>query len=317
MSTIIITESLDEPCAQWLAQRAKIVRCDHENTNELNHHLADADALIVRTYTKVNKQLLARAPRLKAVGRAGVGLENIDLEACRQHDVRVVYTPEANTQAVVEYVLALILDELRPRHALDEPIDDNTFHELRQRELGTQLDQVTLGILGFGRIGKRLGRVVHALGMKLLVNDLISESELRQAVDYPFRFVDIPVLYRESDVLTLHVDGRQANRRLIDAEALDQLKANCLLVNAARGMLIDTEALVRWASKSAAHGGRAVLDVHEPEPMPADYPLYAIPNIRLLPHLAARTHTAMQNMCWVVRDVMAVLQGERPKYPAN
>lgn len=316
MAKVLVTESLEQPCADWLAQHAEVSWANYEQAVELEQALPQADALVVRTYTIINEALLDRAPQLKVVGRAGVGLDNVNVEACRRRGVEVVYTPEANSQAVVEYTLALMLDDLRPRITITEPIDAAKFHHYRKHKLGTQLDQLTLGILGFGRIGKKLGRVAAALGMKLLVNDLLPESQLRQAVDYPFEFVDKPALYADSDIVTIHIDGRAANHHIVGAEALSQMKSDVLLVNAARGMLIDRDALATWAKKVAATGGRAVLDVHDQEPIPPDYPLYGISNVRLLPHTASRTATAMLNMGWVVRDIVTVLQGKTPKYPA-
>lgn len=316
MSTVVITETLDTVCAEWLSARAHVVWAQAEKGANLNQHLASADALVVRTYTQVNDALLAQAPRLKVVGRAGVGLDNIDVPACRRRGVEVVYTPDANTQAVVEYVLALIFDDLRPRYTLQRPVDAATFHQLRKVQVGKQVDQLTVGILGFGRIGKRLGRALHALGVRVLVNDLLPEAELRRTVDFPFEFVAKPRLYAESDVLTVHVDGRAENRCLIAAAALAQVKPGCLFINAARGMLVDNTALAAWAKSTADQGGRAILDVHEPEPPPIDYPLYGLPNVRLLPHLASRTDMALENMSWVVKDVVAVLESKEPQFPA-
>jgi phosphoglycerate dehydrogenase-like enzyme len=315
----VITETLDASAAAWLGQRAKVVWCAHDRADELARLLPDAAALVVRTYTQVNEDLLARAPQLKVVGRAGVGLDNIDLPACRRRGVTVVYTPDANTRAVVEYVLGLILDAVRPRVSMAADgvaVPPEVFHELRRRHVGIELNGLTLGILGLGRIGRRLGAAAHALGMNLLVNDLLPESELRRAVDYPFTFVDKPALYAGSDILSIHVDGRPENRGLLGAAALGQLRPTCLLINAARGMLVDNAALAAWARAVADRGGRVVLDVHEPEPPPADYPLYGLANVRLLPHLASRTDRALRNMSWVVRDVAAVLAGTAPTYPA-
>ncbi len=302
--------------AAWIDQGIYLVWCSHENTAELPTHLARAQGLVIRTYTQVNDALLDNAPNLKVVGRAGVGLENIDLAACKRRGVRVVFTPDANTQAVGEYVLGLMLDALRPRYTMPDRIDEKTFHKLRKEQVGLQLDELTLGILGFGRIGKRLGQVAHAIGMKVLVNDILPEADLRRAVNYPFEFVAKPELFRGSDVLTIHTDGRRENRGLINAQALAALKPNCLLINAARGMLVDNAALAAWAGSVEKTGGRAALDVHEPEPPPKDYPLYGLPNVRLLPHLASRSQLAMENMSWVVRDVAAVLEGREPEYPA-
>ncbi|MEX0775418.1 MAG: NAD(P)-dependent oxidoreductase [Phycisphaeraceae bacterium] len=313
---VLITETLDEVPAGWLAQRADVTWARHEQGGDLTPHLPQAQGMIVRTYTQVNQALLDRAPLLRVVGRAGVGLDNIDVAACRRRGVEVVYTPDANTQAVVEYVLGLMLDLYRPRTRMSRAVTDSEFHALRKSQVGRQLDELTLGILGFGRIGKRLGQVAHAIGMNLLVNDLLPEAEMRKAVDYPFDYVDKARLYAESDIVTIHVDGRAANRGLIDAAALGQLKPTCVLINAARGMLVDTPALAAWARQAEEQGGKAVLDVHDPEPPLPSYELYGLPNVHLLPHLASRTDRALENMSWVARDVMAVLEGRKPQYPA-
>ncbi|MFW5682616.1 MAG: NAD(P)-dependent oxidoreductase [Phycisphaeraceae bacterium] len=310
---VVITETLRDEAAHWLAQRCEVVWHKHDEDG-FDDAIADAQGLVVRTYTQVNEELLDKAPNLKVVGRAGVGLDNIDVEACRARGIEVVYTPDANTQAVVEYVLGLMLDHVRPRSPLPVSVSGSKFHELRQSEVGRQLDRLTLGILGHGRIGRRVGAVAHVLGMNVHVCDLLSEAQLRKASEYPFEFVDHDKLYRESDILTIHVDGRPGNRQMIGASVLDRLKEGVLLINAARGMLVDANALAQWARDHP--DSAAVLDVHDPEPPPAEYSLYGLPNVRLLPHLASRTDTAMANMSWVVRDVAAVLEGETPKAPA-
>lgn len=311
---VLITETLDDQCAAWLGERAEVVWCPHDDAGKLAQWLPRADGLVVRTYTLVTDAFLAGAPKLRVIGRAGVGLDNIDVPACRRRGIEVVFTPDANTQAVVEYVFGLMLDVLRPRTAMPSAITPAIFHEMRKTQVGAQLDQLTLGVLGFGRIGKRIGAVARTIGMKLLVNDILPEQALRQSVDYPFEFVDKARLYGESDILTIHVDGRRENSRMIDAAALRQLKPSCLLINAARGMLVDNNALASWAKANPA--SHVVLDVHDPEPTPADYPLAGIPNVRLLPHLASRTNEALANMSWVVRDIVTVLQGGKAMYPA-
>ena len=314
---VIITETLDRTCADWLAARTRLERCPYDDdTGRLGRLLAEAEGLVVRTYTRVDEALLAKAPKLKVVGRAGVGLDNIDVAACRVRGIEVVYTPDANSQAVAEYVVALILDAVRPRPTLSKPVDAETFHHLRREEVGRQLDEMTLGIIGFGRVGKRLGRIAHGIGMNLWVNDLIDEAELRPAVDYPFTFGSLQQVCERSDVVTVHVDGRAENRRLIGAEVLGWLKPECLFINASRGFVVDAPALAEWARRVDAAGGQAALDVHDPEPIPMDYPLYGLRNVRILPHVASRTTTAMRNMSWVVRDVAAVLTGSSPDFPA-
>lgn len=311
---VLITETLDPDCAQWLAERVEVVWVGLNEPQRLAELLPTADGLIVRTYTQVNAALLDRAAKLKVVGRAGVGLDNIDLEACKARNVRVVYTPDANTQAVVEYVVGLMLDAFRPRPVLDKPVSAEVFHQIRAEQVGRQLEQLTLGILGFGRIGKRLGEVAHAIGMNVNVNDLLPEVELRKAVDYPFQYMSMEELLRKSNVVSIHVDGRPENRHLIDAAALSLLRRDVLLINTSRGMVIDNAALAKWALDTPT--ARAILDVHDPEPPPADYPFWGIDNVLLMPHLASRTDRAMQNMSWVCRDVVTVLEGGEPQYPA-
>ncbi len=311
--TVLITESLEPICADWLSERALTLWCPHDSP-DLNAYLSRSDGLVVRTYTQVHAEMLTQAPHLKVVARAGVGLENIDLNACRHRKVTVVYTPDANTQAVAEYVIGLILDAMRPRTDLSPDATAQQFHELRRSEIGTQLDQHTLGIVGFGRIGKRLGSMGHAIGMKLLVCDLLPEAPLRQAVDYPFGYVDHATLYAQSHVVSLHVDGRPANHRMLNVQMLKHLRDDCLLLNTARGMLIDPMLLARWAQDHPR--ARVILDVHDPEPPPINHPLRRLQNARLLPHLASRTGIAMKNMGWVVKDLIGVLNGRPPPHPA-
>jgi D-3-phosphoglycerate dehydrogenase len=285
----------------------------------LRRELADAEGLVVRTYTIVNDAMLDAAPKLRVVARAGVGLDNIDLDACRRRNVAVVYTPDANTQAVVEYVWALILDAFRPRVYMDRDVPPAMFHKHREQAVGRQLNEMVLGVLGMGRIGRRMAEVAAAIGVRVLYNDVRSFAELALPPGCAAEFVDKPTLYRDSDILTVHVDGRKSNRGLIGAMELAQMKRSVLLINSSRGFVIDPPALAAWATQinASGGGGRAVLDVHEPEPPPDDHPLWGLANVKLLPHLASRTHAAMRNMSWVVRDVVRVLDGQTPQWPAS
>lgn len=311
---VVITETLDRVCADWLSEQADVRWCKIDDGAPLGDDIAEADALVVRTYTQVNDALLDRAPKLKVVGRAGVALENIDVAACRRRGVEVVHAPEANTQAVVEYVTGLLLTHLRDLAYLDPSVDAEQFHHLRKTLGGRQIDELTIGILGFGRIGKRLGKVMHAIGANVWACDILPEAELRKAVNYPFEYVSHEKLYGESHILTVHVDGRASNHHLINADTIARFRDDLIFVNAARGLLVDYAALGAWLKTRPQ--AAAIVDVHDPEPPPADYALYGLDNVTLLPHLAARTETALRNMSWVVRDVWQVLNGQPPTYPA-
>ncbi|HAI11296.1 MAG TPA: hypothetical protein DCM28_06290 [Phycisphaerales bacterium] len=313
-STIIITETLDPVCASWLEERANVIWHMHDQPG-VEEVLATVDGAVVRTYTQINDAFMDLAPNCKVIGRAGVGLDNFDLPACQKRSVRVVYTPDANTQAVVEYVYGLILDHYRPRTAMPDCVGDKAFHDLRKTQVGKQINELTLGILGFGRIGKRIGQVASAFGINVLVNDLIDEFVLHDAVNYDFKFVDKQRLYSQSDILTVHTDGRSENHHLLNADAFGLLKPDCLFINAARGMLVNDADLADWLT--ANENAHAILDVHDPEPPQADNPLWPLTDrVKMLPHLASRTDLALQNMSWVVKDVMAVLEGNEPQYPA-
>ncbi len=157
---VIQTEHLDAQAANWLAQRVNLSEIPFAEAARLRAALPAAQGLVVRTYTKVDADLLAHAPKLKVVARAGVGLDNIDVQACRARGVQVVYTPDANSSAVVELVFAVLLDAIRPRLFLDKPLDAAAWANLRKELLGRrQLETMTLGILGFGRVGSRVARV--------------------------------------------------------------------------------------------------------------------------------------------------------------
>jgi len=272
--------------------------------------LAEAAALVVRTATRVDDAMLAAAPRLRVVGRAGVGVDTIDLEACRRRGIAVVNTPGANTQAVVELVLRVVLEAIRPVPLVTAPLSRADWAALRDSaEADRQLDERTIGILGLGRIGSRLAKVLGALGCRVLYEDLRSIPPEDRHGAQP---VDRATLMAESDVLSVHVDGRPANRGLLGPADLDRLRPEAILVNASRGFVIDPDALA--AALRARPAALALLDVHEPEPLPAGHPLLGLPNVRLSPHIGGKTRTASRRMCLVVEDVVAVLEGRPPRH---
>ena len=167
------------------------------------------------------------------------------------------------------------------------------------------MDQLVFGVLGFGRIGSRVAEVASAIGFKVLYHDLL---EIPAASRGNASSVELESLLGESDILSLHVDGRASNHHLLDADRLGLLRDTMLLVNASRGFVIDEDALAsRLRTTPSMH---AILDVHDREPIPECSPMLSLPNATLHPHIAARTRTGLANMGWVVRDLLEHVQAE-------
>jgi phosphoglycerate dehydrogenase-like enzyme len=313
MSTpiVVVTEGSDRTPLEWLRERTRTLEVPLSDPG-LDAALAQAEGLVIRTYTKVTEAFLDKCPRLKVVGRGGVGVENIDVKACRQRGIEVVYTPDANTLAVGDFVFGSILQLLRPwcffRDAVYAPAD---FKKVRETHRGRQLNELKLGILGMGRVGRRVSHIAaNGFGMEVLYNDLEDVSAL---LDFPAASVDKRTLFAQADILSIHVDMRSGNENLVGSEQLARMKPTAILINTSRGEVLDVQALA-----AAIRGERlagAALDVYWPEPPQPDFPLLGLENVLLSPHMAARTHTALENMSWVVRDVVAVLNGQPPRYP--
>lgn len=304
---VLIAESLSPEPLGWLGQH-----CITELATPTPERLARADALIVRTYTRVDDRLLEQAPRLRVVARAGVGLDNIDLQACKARNIPVVYTPQANTLAVVEYVTSMMLSALRPIDRLTQPLPAEQWNARRQGAVCPRsCVGATLGILGMGRIGTRVAAVGTALGMEVAYTDI---REIQPALRCGAQPVDLHTLAARSAVISVHVDARPTNHHLLDRSFFSQLCPDVVLINAARGFVLDTRAACAFAGSHP--DACLVLDVHDPEPIEPDSPLWALPNVVLTPHIGAGTAGAKEAMSWVVRDVVRVLNNEPPEYPA-
>ena len=299
LPTIWLADPLPAKCEAWISQRSILV----------DGPSPEVQAVVVRTATDVDKALLDQMPQLRCVARAGVGVDHIDLQACRERGIVVVNTPMANTESVVEYALALLLDAVRPRKAIPSEGTDEIWESARREcTASRRLAEHRIGILGFGRIGQRLGEVLQTLGAEVAFHDLKDASQFPPG----FTSRSLDDLFSWSDVLSVHVDGRPENRGLVSGRLLALLGPSGLLLNTSRGWVIETADAQRWLEQNPQ--AAAILDVHDEEPVPVDHPLRAMRNARLLPHLASRTESAVEAMGWVVRDVLAVLTGSEPTH---
>jgi len=292
---IVITEFMDEAAVARLAAKFD-VRHDTALVGlraELLASLGDVDALIVRNRTRVDAELLARAPKLRVVGRLGVGLDNIDVEACKARGIQVIPATGANALAVAEYVVCAAMLLLRGAYLSSAEVAAGEWPRGALGE-GREVAGKTLGIVGFGGIGRLVAKLAQGLGMNVIAADALipPASPVWRGSGVVQRPLD--ALLAESDAITLHVPLTNDTRRLIDAARIGRMKQGAVLINTARGGVVDEAALVA-ALKSGRLGG-AALDVFEHEPLPAGSPLADAPNLLLTPHVAGVTREANERV---------------------
>ena len=271
--------------------------------DELVARVADVDALVVRSETKVTARVLEAAPRLQVVGRAGVGVDNIDVEAATRRGVYVVNAPTGNIVAVAELTIALLLALLRNVPAADAHVRAGGWK--RGQFAGREARGKTLGLIGLGRIGSEVARRAAALEMRLLAHDPYATEAKARSLGVTL--VGLDELLTEADVVTLHAPLLPETRGLLGREAIARMKRGAYVVNAARGELVDEAALA--AALADGRLGGAALDVYAQEP-PAGSPLLAAPRTVLTPHIAGSTAEAQVNVAVdVARQVLDVLAG--------
>lgn len=282
----------------------------------LRRRLRGAAALIVRNGTRVDAALLEAAPGLRVVGRLGAGLDNVDVAACRRLGVEVVYAPEANGVAVAEMTMGLMLALARRIPAADRHVRRGGWN--RAAHAGIELEGRTLGILGFGRVGRLVADRARAFGMEIAVAHPRLRPDDPALKAREARLLDLPALLAASDVLSVHLPLTPETAGLIGAAELALMKPTAFLVNTGRGGVVDEEALA--AALSAGRLGGAALDVRAAEPpgrRGAAGILARLPNVILTPHVAGLTHEAQRRTAvTVASDVLRVLRGEPPRYPA-
>jgi (S)-sulfolactate dehydrogenase len=287
---IVISEVMDDDAVEWLRKRFDVLYepAFVDERSKLMDAMANADALIVKSRTRVDEALLSRAPRLQAVGRLGSGLDNIDLPACRQRNVAVYPASGINARSVAEYVICTALMLLRKgAYVCTAEVAAGRWPQARVRN-GHEADGKTMGVVGLGAIGQLVARLAGCMGMRV-----VAWAPTKAADDPVFAALGVePVnlenLLSQSDVVSLSIPLAPETRGLFSRERIDAMKKGAILINTARGGIVDDAALVD-ALKTGRLGGAAV-DVYDPEPLPAGS-IYAepVPNLILTPHIAGGT----------------------------
>ncbi|CAG2141898.1 (S)-sulfolactate dehydrogenase [Cupriavidus yeoncheonensis] len=291
MKRICISEFMDPAAVQaltpgfdvryepgWVDQRGALLDA-----------LPEADALIVRNRTRVDAALLERAPALRVVGRLGVGLDNIDVAACRDRGIRVIPASGANARSVAEYVVTMAAMLLRGAYVSSAELAGGNWPRARLSE-GREALGKTLGLIGFGDIGRQAAALAQAFGMHVVAHDPMLSADDPVWSATGVEGVALDALLARSDAVSLHVPLVAATRHLMNAQRIAAMKSGAVLINTARGGVVDEAALA--SALRDGHLGGAALDVFEAEPLPADSVLAGVPNLVLTPHIGGVTREA-------------------------
>ena len=301
---ILITDGLDQQGQSILRASAQVDSHEKVSAEDLQKIIPEYDALIVRGQTRVTAAVMDAAARLKVVGRAGVGVDNIDLDAAKQHKITVVNAPSSTTVAVAELTLGLMLALAREVPRADASMKQELW--LKKQLEGVELNGKTLGIIGFGRIGIEVSRRASAFGMSVIIYDPnASEHELQHGNAEPVSLQD---LYAWSDFISLHLPLNVQTRDLVGPQAFSQMKDGVRIVSTARGGIIDESALLAGLQSGKVAG--AALDVFQKEP-PDFSDLISHPRVIATPHIGAQTAEAQSRAAAdIAGEVLAALRGE-------
>jgi len=310
---ILMYEDMHEAGKALLGEKGEILFARSLDEASLIHEVKEVDGVVIRANGKVTRKLMESAPRLKVIGRHGVGLENIDLEAATEKGIWVVNTPDANDISVAEHFFGLALILSKMLRKADIALREGRFGA-RYEYIGHELHGKTLGILGFGRIGKAVGRIGHrGFDMKVLYYDAIRYEEVEKEIDA--EKVSLEDLLTRSDFISINLPMLPATKGLLGEREFRLMKPSAFILNLARGPIWDEKALYQLLKDGKIAG--AASDVYEVEPASKGHPLFELENFAGTPHMAAHTEEALRRMSMVAEDVIRVLEGKVPIHPVN
>ena len=318
MAKVYVTRSI-YPEALDVLQRGHEVRVwDEDRTiprDVLLREIADADAVLTLLTEKVDDEFLDHAPRAKIVANMAVGFDNIDVPACTRRKVVVTNTPGVLTETTADFAFALLMAAARyvvpgmqyVRGGKWKTWSPSLF-------VGRDIHHATLGIVGLGRIGQEMAKRGRGFDMDIVYFDVHRREDLEQ--QHGWRYAEMDTLLGEADFITIHVDLNDATRKMFSTEAFRKMKNTAYLINAARGPIVDTDAL--YEAVKAGEIAGAGLDVTDPEPLPADHPILTLENVVVCPHIAsASLQTRTKMAILAAENIVAALNGEPAKTPVN
>ncbi len=290
---VLIAEPIHKDGVDILRKQVEVIELPPESTIEdLKRAIVDVDALISRGFIKITKEVLKAAKRLKVIVVHGVGVDHIDLEAAKELGIKLINTPEALTNAVAEFTVGMIFSLIKRIPQADKAVRRGEWHRKFSDLIGIDLAGKTVGIIGLGRIGSAVARMLKPFNARLIYYSPRRKYDLEEELGIEFK--PLHELLRESDLISIHATLTKETYHMISYEEFELMKDGIYIINTARGAIIDEEAFIAHLKAGKIRG--AALDVFEIEPLPEDSPLLDFENLILAPHLAASSIDALRKM---------------------
>lgn len=308
---VLIADQINEKGIDELKDIAEVVVQTDITPEELVKSIPDYDAIVVRSRTKVTREVIEASHKLKIIARAGVGVDNVDVEAATEKGIMVVNAPESTSITVAEHTMGIILSLARKISIADKSVKEGKWE--KSKFMGSELAGKTLGVIGMGRIGSQVATRCKAFDMEILVNDPYITEEVASRLGA--KIIERDTLFKEADVITIHVPLTPETKHSIGREQFALMKDTACIVNCARGGIINEEEL--FEALSTGEIGGAGLDVFEKEP-PEGNPLLTLDNLVATPHIGASTREAQRDAAIIVaKEIKKVLTGGTPKNVLN
>jgi D-3-phosphoglycerate dehydrogenase / 2-oxoglutarate reductase len=310
---VLLLENMDKKGIQFLEEKADISFVNKHDEETITKALIGKDAVIKRDRGFITKKMLEQCPTVKAVGRHGVGLDTIDVKGAEELGIYVVNTPYANVEAVAEHNIALMLAIAKPILKVDKTLREGNW-DYGHYLVGEELFGKKVGFVGLGKIGYRTAEICKiGFNMDVYYHDLIRNKIAEEKLGV--KFVSIEELCQISDFVVMALPLNKETEKYFDQEKFNLMKPSAFFINNSRGPIVDEEALINALKENKIAG--AGIDVFTQEPPAKDNPLFKLDNVVVTPHSAANTKNAMVGMAMVAEDIIRILEGKEPKYPAN
>lgn len=307
---IVVAEPFAPHAMARLESVGDVLVLENPSPDTMIRALPEADALLVRSKAHVTARIIDAGKNLKVIGRASPTIDHIDLRAARRRDICVVYTPNAAVNSTAEFVVGSALALNRRLHYYDNAVRDGRF-DVARHPVGHEMCRLTVGLLGVDPVSEKVAGIASmGFGCSVIYHDPDGEQLSFDRAET----VGFEELLSRSDIVSVHLKLKPETRGILNAQAFERMKREALLINVTRGALVDTEALAEALRKRIIGG--AAIDVFESEPLPLSHPLRRAPNCILTPHVAGATLDASDERYTVADDVVRVLQGEMPQFPA-